>query len=90
MAVPDADDENISRLRYRVDDQMCLEGMNPDRWRNLIPLAGHLRIGRDHVEEIEQLRMVAQSLSFAKEPEAGFGNIDNIVLGLHGEPEAHC
>lgn len=46
--------------------------------------------GRDQVEEVEQLAMVAPSLSFTKEPEAGFGNVDNIFLGLHGEPETHC
>tara|TARA_R110002020_G_scaffold359852_2_gene572565 strand:- start:62 stop:400 length:339 start_codon:yes stop_codon:yes gene_type:complete len=50
VAMPDANDEYVGVALGEVDDEMGLEGMDADRWRELSALAGHVWVGGDQSE----------------------------------------
>jgi molybdenum-dependent DNA-binding transcriptional regulator ModE len=89
MSMAYSDDKNIIVVIDNVDDQMRLKRVETHRRRDLNSFSRHSRVGRNQIEQIEQLKMVVQRLLLTKESEAGFGNRNNIVFSFFREPEAH-
>src|SRR5699024_9838661 len=89
MTMTNANDEDIAIIVDSINHQMCLHGMDANRWRDLDTLGCSQRAVSGKLKASFQSLMIPIGLIQPEMFHAAAKDIDNIFFGLDAEAVTH-